>query len=815
MEQTTPNGTKYNLRQRERRNLSNSFMSSGSDSPPPTTAADHHHRSRNHSSSKKNPHVSQQVKGRPSIHRPSAFDVVPHFSEGPQTIISGNVPPPQSFISGTVPACKNGNISPGCLASAGRGQSSVTRAVEKPEGFIEREADTTDVKTIVENGNSSLDVNAPDSLAARSMLTKSTDSPSSQSSAKFLEAASFYGSALNRPPSPRMGTKLCQRSPLFPSSTQPSVSLGTSALPTVSTSTQSKIQPDVSIGITTSTAPIATTMKTIPKTTLATSQEQIANGPPTTPPGRSVLSGPRSGDFSDDDLASETRPRRVSPNQRSGNDVPVAILPQQRRPSGEQTPQGLVIFFIFVSFWMVGSVYQYLLGEVSDEINVVKPVVREATEPAEEQSEPALPSLPLVELESRIEGILKEQQKDVDDLREFLNTALKDGEVRAKEAIFRERLLSDSLRSLTDSTKEMESTQRLFGDEMRNYKLEMNRLGKTQVENDATVKDVKGFATRLEEIVLGIEEKVDELENSVKASVLKQVTEVHSLKALMHVSRSPPAVNETEILEKERLQERMRESIGADLMDVFGRKFDEINVGLKREVDRVKDEFSRKESQLKQHLENIVAERVAAIIPLLEDRDRLGEEAVKRLIETALKKNKDSDEAVDYALESQGGFVVDESTSDTYTASPSTLSLFGVPLWYRVNGPRTIIGADKHPGQCWPMAGSSGHVLIKLSHDILLTGFSLEHIAKRSSPTNSISSAPKDFRVQIPGESGSVYLGPFRYDENSTRTIQHFDLDPRERLRASYVKLNVDSNYGHPDYTCIYRFRVHGVYTGG
>ena len=149
----------------------------------------------------------------------------------------------------------------------------------------------------------------------------------------------------------------------------------------------------------------------------------------------------------------------------------------------------------------------------------------------------------------------------------------------------------------------------------------------------------------------------------------------------MHVSRSPPAVNETEILEKERLQERMRESIGADLMDVFGRKFDEINVGLKREVDRVKDEFSRKESQLKQHLENIVAERVAAIIPLLEDRDRLGEEAVKRLIETALKKNKDSDEAVDYALESQGGFVVDESTSDTYTASPSTLSLFGVPLW--------------------------------------------------------------------------------------------------------------------------------------
>ena len=114
------------------------------------------------------------------------------------------------------------------------------------------------------------------------------------------------------------------------------------------------------------------------------------------------------------------------------------------------------------------------------------------------------------------------------------------------------------------------------------------------------------------------------------------------------------------------------------------------------------------------------------------------------------------------------------------------------------------------------MAGSSGHVLVKLSHDILLTGFSLEHISRRASPTNTIASAPKDFHVQVSeSELGVVPLGPFRYNENATKTNQHFDLEPRQRLRASYVRLHVDSNYGHPEYTCIYRFRVHGMYTGG
>ena len=143
------------------------------------------------------------------------------------------------------------------------------------------------------------------------------------------------------------------------------------------------------------------------------------------------------------------------------------------------------------------------------------------------------------------------------------------------------------------------------------------------------------------------------------------------------------------------------------------------------------------------------------------------------------------------------------------------------PYRYRVNGPRTTIAADRNPGQCWPMAGSKGHVLVKLSHTILVTGFTLEHIARKSSPTNSIASAPKDFSVEVFRDFDSyrrlrgIKVGQLRYDENGTNPDQFFELKPGQRKVASFVRLNVDSNYGHPQYTCLYRFRVHGIYHAG
>ncbi|KAG7247583.1 hypothetical protein CRUP_028865, partial [Coryphaenoides rupestris] len=80
---------------------------------------------------------------------------------------------------------------------------------------------------------------------------------------------------------------------------------------------------------------------------------------------------------------------------------------------------------------------------------------------------------------------------------------------------------------------------------------------------------------------------------------------------------------------------------------------------------------------------------------------------------------------------------------------------------------------DVYPGNCWAFKGSQGYLVIKLSLRVQPTAFYLEHIPKTMSPTGSITSAPRNF---------SVYI----------------------------IEVRVLSNWGHPEYTCLYRFRVQG-----
>ena len=47
--------------------------------------------------------------------------------------------------------------------------------------------------------------------------------------------------------------------------------------------------------------------------------------------------------------------------------------------------------------------------------------------------------------------------------------------------------------------------------------------------------------------------------------------------------------------------------------------------------------------------------------------------------------------------------------SPTYAPSQSSVSLFGVPLYYFKNAPNAIIQPQVHPGDCWAFEGSKGH----------------------------------------------------------------------------------------------------------
>ncbi|XP_058237555.1 SUN domain-containing protein 2 isoform X2 [Hemibagrus wyckioides] len=166
----------------------------------------------------------------------------------------------------------------------------------------------------------------------------------------------------------------------------------------------------------------------------------------------------------------------------------------------------------------------------------------------------------------------------------------------------------------------------------------------------------------------------------------------------------------------------------------------------------------------------------------------------------------------DYALESSGASVINTRCSETFHTRSACISLFGFPLWYPSESPRTVIQPELYPGKCWPFSGSEGFLVIALSHAVHITHVTLEHLPRVLSPTGHIDSAPKDFAVygmvNNENEEGKL-LGTFVYDQDG-ESIQTYQVQHSLSDMFRLVELRILSNWGHPEYTCVYRFRVHG-----
>ncbi|NWI20951.1 SUN2 protein, partial [Crypturellus soui] len=189
------------------------------------------------------------------------------------------------------------------------------------------------------------------------------------------------------------------------------------------------------------------------------------------------------------------------------------------------------------------------------------------------------------------------------------------------------------------------------------------------------------------------------------------------------------------------------------------------------------------------------------------------EEQVHLIVNQALQRySEDRVGMVDYALESAGASVINTRCSETYETKTALLSLFGIPLWYHSQSPRVILQPDVNPGNCWAFRGSQGFAVIRLSSTIRPTAVTLEHIPKNLSPQGTIPSAPKDFAVyglKEEREEEGALLGQFTYNHDGD-PIQTFYLKGEDLGTFQLVELRILSNWGHPEYTCIYRFRVHG-----
>ncbi|PKK18376.1 SUN domain-containing protein 3-like [Columba livia] len=104
-----------------------------------------------------------------------------------------------------------------------------------------------------------------------------------------------------------------------------------------------------------------------------------------------------------------------------------------------------------------------------------------------------------------------------------------------------------------------------------------------------------------------------------------------------------------------------------------------------------------------------------------------------------------------------------------------------LPVMNYMRSPELILETDNHPGNCWPFPGSQGHIFIKLCMPVIPRAVTMDHVSGTVFHGESISGAPKNFAVynELPGF-------------------------------VNYIRLQVQSNWGHLNYTCLYQFGVHG-----
>ncbi|KAG0061100.1 hypothetical protein BGZ89_011747 [Linnemannia elongata] len=184
-----------------------------------------------------------------------------------------------------------------------------------------------------------------------------------------------------------------------------------------------------------------------------------------------------------------------------------------------------------------------------------------------------------------------------------------------------------------------------------------------------------------------------------------------------------------------------------------------------------------------------------------------------------------------------------------------------------------VIQPEMNPGDCWPMQGGWGQVAIQLAKRVVVTEIVIEHVDPRialhrgtapreieiwrlAAPTTNPSSSSsteedgKKRRMRNDGNAGESPIlatwykfgSPFpgasllttiTYQkeqqqpigtcdcskdgdkngeaETEIETVQRFSIPlSKQNVPAHGIVVRVLSNWGHPDFTCLYRVRVHG-----
>ncbi|XP_055079541.1 SUN domain-containing protein 1 isoform X2 [Periophthalmus magnuspinnatus] len=379
------------------------------------------------------------------------------------------------------------------------------------------------------------------------------------------------------------------------------------------------------------------------------------------------------------------------------------------------------------------------------------------------------------------------------------------------------------LKALAARTEEVQQKQQHFEFETEESKKAIDAapvsVGVQQEDHAALLAQVKRLESELGRIrddlqgVIGCKgkcEQLDTLQETLSSQISSQISSEVSaqvrkeLQALFYGSGNEGEVPESLLLWLSQHYTRtqdLRAALAELELNILR------NVSLQLELNK-----AQTMGEVQSHTQNIV-KTVTGTVQRTASAEGLTEEHVKVIVQNALKLfSQDRTGLVDFALESGGGSILSTRCSETYETKTALMSLFGLPLWYFSQSPRVVIQPDVYPGNCWAFKGSQGYLVIRLSMRVVPTSFCVEHIPKTLSPTGNITSAPRNFTVfglDDEYEEEGKLLGNYIYQEDGD-SLQTFPvMEPNEKA-FQIIEVRVLSNWGHPEYTCLYRIRVHG-----
>ena len=204
---------------------------------------------------------------------------------------------------------------------------------------------------------------------------------------------------------------------------------------------------------------------------------------------------------------------------------------------------------------------------------------------------------------------------------------------------------------------------------------------------------------------------------------------------------------------------------------------------------------------------------------------------------------------VDYALSSGGAYVIPSLTSPTLEVRSHYFFglISGSSVYAR--SPVTALHHETALGYCWPFEGSQGHLGVKLAAPVRITEFTIDHVpravahdmrpaprhmevwglvegkdnleklrayraGRKAAETEGASVPAEPPRPSIlPKNAEYMRIGSFMYDINDPHNIQTFSASEEVKelnIDFGIVVLFVNDNWGMKEFTCLYRFRVHG-----